>query len=192
MVMIRDGGSVKGGRGKGGLIYCRELGEVQCKESQRQGPDLNGRRWGWGRWGHCLHLGLKYEKQKILCSKKQTNKQKKAQEEWGIKFCAPARSVLTPVQALLDGPLHLPSSWVPLSLSLPLWHSLSFSPPPLAASCQSSWFTPPCLGLSESCERLLFRSVTADWEQLTQGQGGEERVRVTLSSASQEPYLHSS
>lgn len=44
MVMIRDGGSVKGGRGKGGLIYCRELGEVQCKESQRQGPDLNGRR----------------------------------------------------------------------------------------------------------------------------------------------------
>lgn len=77
-----------------------------------------------------------------------------------------------------------------LSLSLPLRHSPSFSPPPLAASRQSSWFTPPCLGLSESCERLLFRSVTADWEQLTQGQGGEERV--TLSSASQEPYLHSS
>lgn len=102
----------------------------------------------------------------------QKNKQtKKSTRRMGNKVCAPARSVLTPVQTLLDGPLHLPSSWVPLSLSLPLWHSLSFSPPPLAASCQSSWFTPPCLGLSESCERLLFRSVTADWEQLTQGQG---------------------
>lgn len=184
---------MKGGRGKGGLIYCRELGEVQCKESQRQGPDLNGRRWGWGRWGHCLHLGLKYEKQKIVCSKKQTNK--KSTRRMGNKVLSSSQissyssadsagRPLTPPLLLLLG-----SS---LSLSLPLWHSLSFSPPPLAASCQSSWFTPPCLGLSESCERLLFRSVTADWEQFTQGQGGEERVRVTLSSASQEPYLHSS
>lgn len=122
---------MKGGRGKGGLIYCRELGEVQCKESQRQGPDLNGRRWGWGRWGHCLHLGLKYEKQKIVRSKKQTNK--KAQEEWGIKFCPPARSALTPVQTLLGGPLHLPSSssWVPLSLCPSLSGILCLSLHPL-------------------------------------------------------------
>lgn len=67
-------------------------------------------------------------KNRVFKKNKQT---KKAQEEWGIKFCAPARSVLTPVQTLLDGPLHLPSSWVPLSFCPSLSDILCLSLHPL-------------------------------------------------------------
>lgn len=130
MVMIRDGGSVKGGRGKGGLIYCRELGEVQCKESQRQGPDLNGRRWGWGRWGHCLHLGLKYEKQKIVCSKKQTNK--KSTRRMGNKVLCSSQ---------ISSYSSADSAGRPLTPPLLLGSSLSV-PPSLAFSVFLS--TPSC------------------------------------------------
>lgn len=116
----------------------------------------------------------------------------------GIKFCSLTRSVLPPVQALLASPLYYPSpsllpppsSWVPLYPSLS--GILSLTPPPLRASCRGSWFTPPCLGLSESCERLLFRSVTADREQLTQGLGGvESQSHAQLSSAQLSTAQHS-
>lgn len=121
----------------------------------------------------------------------------------GKEFCPQTKSLLPPALAsplsslppshsllplLLDPSLYPSLSGI-LSLSLARSCSLScsrsrsVSPPPLRASCRGSWFTPPCLGLSESCERLLFRSVTADREQLTQGQGERRESRVTLSSA---------
>lgn len=103
--------------------------------------------------------------------KHKSSTHKKNKRRMGVEFCPLTRSVLPPVPAGPLSPPFPPPSWVPLSL----YPSLSgiLSPPPLRASCRGSWFAPPCLGLSESCERLLFRSVTADREQLTQGQGGE-------------------
>ena len=156
MVMIRDGGSEEGG--DGAHIYCRELGEVLWGD--RQGPDMNGK----GVFvSFCLHLGLKCETWK---EHRQKKLKKNGNKVLSSKQISSSSSVGSGQPFLLP-PSRLPSGF--LSLSRPLWHSLCLSPPPLRASCLGSWFALLCLGLSESCERLLFRSITADREQLTQG-----------------------
>lgn len=159
MVMIRDGGSEEGG--EGAHIYCRGMGGGCNVKTDRDGSesDANG-----GRVCVCLQSEMKYETQKQHTQKKQEENGSRVLSSNQISSSSSAGRPPLPS-------LPPPPSWVPLSL----YPSLSgiLSPPPLRASCRGSWFAPPCLGLSESCERLLFRSVTADREQLTQGQGGE-------------------
>ena len=136
----------------------------------------------------CLRSRLKYEAQK--------QHKKKGKRRMGIKVLSSNQisSLASAVSAGRPPLLPLPPFSPPptgflypsLSGILSLSLSLCVSPPPLRASCRGCWFAPPCLGLSESCERLLFRSVTADREQLTQGQGESresESRSAQLSSA---------
>lgn len=113
MVMIRDGGSEEGG--EGAHIYCRGMGGGCNVKTDRDGSesDANG-----GRVCVCLQSEMKYETQKQHTQKKQEENGSRVLSSNQISSSSSAGR---PPLPSLPPPLLGPS----LSLSLPLWHSLS-------------------------------------------------------------------